>query len=357
MGSWNATCGITQLPITDGQRVAVIPLVVKQQDFFERDTLAGSGSTSNTIIAEPFSLPLFGVYDGYGGVKLDKNQLGTAYLTEQFTGLVTTGKLLEQPGGTPKPVKRVTRKMFERLLDRELLVSVPNIRKMGLEMLRESYDEMSSEARKGMTLYKDQLAVDLSSIPDTLEFALGAMLVPEALYQSLVAVAGADESFGYYDDTKKRVVAHKGGRRSELLREVTMSPAQKKKVAAAVDQALADGRAEGLPPPTDKDRAELTRLALFRVKHYIARLNEGSFFYGDSGEQAVAASLLQDDEQARTLWVDFMLFVSAMNAMRKHWAPQAGAGSSCALYEVDKYYRATHQFVGEALAAAEADVE
>lgn len=355
MGSWNATCGVTQLPITEDQRVAVIPLVVKQHDFLERDTLAGTGSCDNDRIAEPLALPLFGTYDGYGGVKLDKNQLGTTYLAELCKGLAAGGRLLENSSSTPKPVKRVTGKLFERLLDRELMVSVPNNRKMWLETLRETYDEMSPEQRKGMTHYKDQLAVDPASIPDNMEFALGAMLVPEALYQSLVAVAGADDSFGYYDDAKKKMTTHKGDRRSELMHELTLSAAHKKKLTSAVDQALAEGLAEGLPAPTDQDRAELTNMALFRTKQYIARLNENNFFYADGGEQAAAAGMLQDDERARTLWVDFMLFASALRNMRKHWAPQAGCGSSCQLYEVAKYYQAAHQFVGQALAKAESD--
>lgn len=355
MGSWNATCGITQLPITAGQRIVAIPLVVKQHDFLARDSLSGTGSCDNNRIAEPLALPLFGKYDGYGGVKLDKNQLGATYLNELFMGLVSSGKLLEHPGSTPKPVKRVTGKLFERLLDRELMVSVPNNRKMWLETLRETYDEMSPAERKGMAHYKDQLAVDPASIPDNMEFALGAMLVPEALYQSLVAVAGADESFGYYDDAKKKMVTHKGDRRSELMHELTLPAAHKKKLTAAVDQAFADGLAEGLPPPTDQDRTDLTELALFRMKHYIARLNGNNFFYADSGERAAAAGMLQDDEKARALWVDFMLFASALRNMRKHWAPQAGCGNSCQLYEVAKYYQAAHQFVGRALAEAESD--
>lgn len=43
MGSWNATCGVTQLPITAGDRVVLVPLIVKQPDFLARDNLGGRG--------------------------------------------------------------------------------------------------------------------------------------------------------------------------------------------------------------------------------------------------------------------------------------------------------------------------
>ena len=70
MGSWNATCGVTQLPIKEGDRVVLVPLVVKNHDFLSRSPLSGSGSVDNDLIAQPFTLPLLGAYNGYGGISL-----------------------------------------------------------------------------------------------------------------------------------------------------------------------------------------------------------------------------------------------------------------------------------------------
>lgn len=79
MGSWNATCAISQLPILMGEPAL---LVLIQQSLYPdicesdgRDMLGGTNS-----MWSPRALPLRGTYDGYGGLKVADAEHWTAQL-------------------------------------------------------------------------------------------------------------------------------------------------------------------------------------------------------------------------------------------------------------------------------------
>lgn len=63
MGSYNQTCGLTQLPISSGQKVVAFIL----EKTYEMDH--ATGTSYPTDLWAPFSLPLYGEYDDYGSLE------------------------------------------------------------------------------------------------------------------------------------------------------------------------------------------------------------------------------------------------------------------------------------------------
>lgn len=349
MGSWNATCGITQLPIISGQRIVAIPLVVKQHDFLARDSLAGSGACDNDLIAQPFALPVFGEYDDYGGIKLDDNQPGVAYLTKAFQALVKAGRLLKHPNGKPVPVKKASDELLDELMRRELLVNVPNQRKAWLKKLHELYASLPLEQQKGMGHYKAQMEVDPATLPDDIPFGLGVMFVPEALYLSLADAVGAEGAYGYYDHDEDVMVAFKGTRRDELSQMATLDGEGKAKLDKMTQMLDVHG-AEF----SEEQKALLLSTVSSLALQYAHKTSGRCFFFDDAVSAALSDLVVNDNGAARTLWVDFILFHSAMNAMRKQWTPQAGAGMSSGLYETHTLYQVANDFMSQTLAKCQA---
>ncbi len=348
MGSWNATCGVTQLPITAGDRVVLVPLIVKQPDFLARDNLGGTGSTSNDCIAQPFSLPIAGEYDDYGGIAADDGHLALKYLMQALQDWVDDDQALVRiKSGKPHPVTKLDEDVLDELMRGELHVLVPNTRKGWLKGLRDTYAQMSDEEKPGFSHYLPQMEIDPDTLPDRLSCPLGGMFVPESLYHGLVDVEAVEEAVGYWDDKTKALVKLGNTRREELEQQTSLSQAQRDKMAEArkaFEQAVADDE-------LDADIVEpLLRLLPMQAMPNPARMNGDYFYGGDVADAIVVDAALNDDAALRKLWVDFMLFSCVFYAMRKHWTPQPGAGSSCGLYETAKLYRVAQAFMAQSLA-------
>lgn len=68
MGCWNGTCGITQMPIVAGERVALIFLLENKYSDH-----GGSGFCYSNNQYSPITMPIFGEYNDYGAIdKIDK---------------------------------------------------------------------------------------------------------------------------------------------------------------------------------------------------------------------------------------------------------------------------------------------
>ena len=67
MGSWNSTCGVTQLPICTGDQVALFLLI--------DNTLSSSWDTNGHCYSNhywtPRTIQLYGTYDDYGGYEIE----------------------------------------------------------------------------------------------------------------------------------------------------------------------------------------------------------------------------------------------------------------------------------------------
>lgn len=352
MGSWNATCGVTQLPIRAGTPVVLIPLVVKQHDFLARDTLAGCGSTANDLIAQPLALPIYGTYNDYGGVDTPGSDEGQQFFVSLLRLLASRGELMHNRNGDPRPLANVNDRTLDKFNAGELLLQVDNTRKQWLLDLKKTID--GAKDKSGFSHYADQLKVDPQTLPDHFLFALGFMLVPRALYDSLCESEGAEKAFGYFDEGKRKMVTYDGNRAAELSTMCSLSPKQKTVVTALAkmrDVFGADDDKDGLSAKGMS--AAATQMLLQQAN----RLNRECFFYSEAAGMAVNAAASQDNRQALSLWVNFMLFVQAMRAMRKQWTPQAGAGDSNGLEYSARLYEATHAFVAKELAANKTEEE
>ena len=80
MGSWNETCGLSNLPITYKTPCLLFLLVKREEDRNAGGFPYPSGSW------RPISLPLHGTYDDYGTLKLDAsvNEVFMPYIKERF---------------------------------------------------------------------------------------------------------------------------------------------------------------------------------------------------------------------------------------------------------------------------------
>jgi len=351
MGSWNGTCGITQLPITAGQRIALIPLIIKQHDFLARDSLAGSGACSNDVIAQPFSMPLFGEYDDYGGIALDENQPGEAALLAVFEKLVGKGRLMRTPQAKPVPVETANIELLEEMLRRELIYQVNNPRKAWLKQLHETFAGLTPEQQGGMDHYKPQMEVNLDTLPDMLDLGMGAMMVHEELYFALAEQAGKADSFGYWDDAKSKLIEFKGDRRGELESFLVISDEQRERVAhlrSELEGMYAELSAAS--PTFTPARAEmlLAELPLSAIPKAMSTA-EDLFFFPFGVKHVLAQASGKNDETARQLWVNFMLFNSAFISLRKLWTPQTGAGSSAGLGDFHDIYKVQSDFMAKTM--------
>lgn len=325
MGTWNATCGISQMPIHEGEEAVMIPLAILAQNHFQRDTLLGAGASSNKLIAKPFSYPVFGRYRGSGDIEAAENDLGKRLLLDISLKLhAKLGGLVTNKGGAPTPVPETIseKRLYEHFARGELLMSEPNTRKEWLKHLHKTVSSVPANERSGFSHYEAQLAINLDTLPDTELTGLGMMLVARELYDALVEAEGQRESSGYWE--AGNYVAHAGTFRGELARYA---------------------RGQGSSDSLDGE-------------DYVQELMFETFY---SGNNVPATLLLQNaqkgSEAARDFWVSFMLFSSAMSGLRKQWVPQAGAGNSSGLDEAGDLYAIVHKHMGKKLLESERESE
>lgn len=88
MGCWNATCGVSHLPIEYGDKIATTALIIEpiKQDYL------GGGFSYPFEMANPMSIFFFGKYNDYGGVELDLSAVDQ----QLYSDLV---RAIEEDGG------------------------------------------------------------------------------------------------------------------------------------------------------------------------------------------------------------------------------------------------------------------
>ena len=85
MGCWNATCNVSRLPIFCGDEIVVIPLIAVSATV----TANTSYATDNFV---PFSFPIVGKYNDYGGIE-------DAVITEENDKLIRSYEFYKSNGG------------------------------------------------------------------------------------------------------------------------------------------------------------------------------------------------------------------------------------------------------------------
>lgn len=333
MGNWNATCGITQLPICRGERVALIPVLVKQHDFLARDTVLGSGAVENNLFAHPASFPVFGGYDGAGGISIDGQDVGRKHFLSLLQTLVSEKRLMDS-GDDARPVE-VTRfdedEVFETLSRGRLLVKMPNQRKNWLVEMRTLYEGLPDEQKGSMSHYLPQMEADTSSMPDFLLFGLGTMMVPAQLYAALAEVEGRKTVEQVWDADLKDYREANLSARQALKATCTLSGEMRATYTRHRELVEANFNGEELHTLLRYTQSIFVRPALAAC--------EGCLLFPHPAYGAVVAAAFEQDEVARQLFVDFILFSRAVASMRKQWATQTGGGNSAGLDASRDLYR------------------
>ncbi len=351
MGCWNGTCGLTQLPIREGERIALYPLVIKQLNFENRSSLTGHGATDNDLVAQPLSMPIFGEYDDYGGVKAEK-QLGVDMLKQTLQQYADDDVLfVSRPAR--KKIKKVTEQVLETFYEGGLYLEVPNTTKQWIANLQKTVNETPEGERGGFSHYDRYLKQDLTKLPDSLTYGFGVMMVCEPLFKDVVQAQGALESDGWFDHRAKKLVKYGDTERAELVNRATLSEDSLKKVETArADFAKLD-------TPDEGDSILSASKMVESMVLYSRALHESNtaLYATDLPDQLLSQAMLAQDAKYIDLWADNVLFCRAMQSLRKQWVPQTGAGSQAGLYEYGTLYRAVSKFMATALAEAEAEAD
>lgn len=330
MGTWNATCAVTQLPIKENERVVMIPLICKTVDHLARDNISGAGSVENDLLAQPLSIPLRGTYNGVGGIEPQDNDPGLKFMHHCLAALVKEQRLFDIDNGEPVLCTSVPEDALELLTRGNLLVHTKNPRRAWLKKLKDLYD--STEDKKGLAHYEPQLRVDINTVPEFLEMPLSLNLVPEALYDNIVVTSGLGESLDVWNEEKNEPIEFKGTFQEQLEAELTLSPEDIKKVAA-IRTAWSPQTMDllGVPVEPQKDNEAVEMLLQFVLKNQKKWMYDmcGKRYFSPHGIMpAFSSAVLDNDEGAKKAILKFELFGTAMQEMRKQWVPQTGAGSS-----------------------------
>lgn len=80
MGCWNGTCGISQLPILCGDNVTACLIAVPQNI-----RIGASGYCYITGFASPITMPFYGSYNDYGGIEDVKMNYNTKLICDKFS--------------------------------------------------------------------------------------------------------------------------------------------------------------------------------------------------------------------------------------------------------------------------------
>jgi hypothetical protein len=89
MGSWNATCGVSQLPIQAGDTVKAFLLIQHEWNH----ELRGSGTVYNTEYFRPWFFPVTASYNSYGSIENIKNDWNSQYMLKSFQRWLKDGKI------------------------------------------------------------------------------------------------------------------------------------------------------------------------------------------------------------------------------------------------------------------------
>jgi len=113
MGCWNATCGLSQLPIHHGDHVVGFLLEGRGNSGRNEGHLGAGGYCYSTDLFAPLFIPVFGKYDDYGSIEDIK---GSKILVD-FFNKEKTFKLVPDRGD--EAVKKPeTAKEFIRYVER-----------------------------------------------------------------------------------------------------------------------------------------------------------------------------------------------------------------------------------------------
>jgi hypothetical protein len=177
---------------------------------------------------------------------------------------------------------------------------------------------------------------------------LGLNFVSTTLYNALARQVGHSDAIARWNDSTKKMDVFEGSRAEQLQASLTLSPAEKDKVNLLFTSINMPKNLLSLEDKTsdtadDNVKYIVLSLLLKKLVPNAFQSAERLYFTREGATVAMGKAVLECDDKMRQELMDFELFASAMNGMRKQWIPQAGAGSSsnglenqdtCALYQL-----------------------
>lgn len=294
MGSYNGTCGISQLPIREGDRIVVFPLIARGKSH-----VGGSSWVYSNDLFEPLTPPLLGTYDDYGGIQqVDQNEELVVSLFE---------RLANDP---QSPLRSNTKsRRYEDVRDGDGIRPPSTAEELVNTYLREPNYECT-----------------------------GAMMIHEDIYIALL------------EETRTRRTLFVENPLEERLRKdvdefmVAHQKFLEKAPTIAADLKAAKQELNALPEDvSESDKKRVTRkwLDLFRIQQEIEygstdRYQDNEFvrFFMATENTTTAKRLAFRHftespltKESTRAYVDWIVFSHAMNLLRKTWIPQAGGGS------------------------------
>lgn len=310
MGSWNGTCGITQMPIKSGEKIILFPIMKNKHA-----NNGGSGFCYSHNQYSPISIPLVGTYDDYGGIEGITNN--KEFVFRHFQGLIQ--------------MKEFEIDNYEH--ERQLSINsdytgIPRT----IEELIEVY--MHEPIYKG----------------------LGFMMVHESVYKKII----------------EEMSQRKEYRKTKTLKETYLEDGKAflgeyneiKKNEAEIENQLDELRTKRQEDPENQKLIE-EFFTLFRKrdvlygdfqKHFKKNRFIDYFEYTKPNGYLLKEILIrlaeESEENQETILheiVDLILFEHGFDLLRKTWSPQSGAGSQSAEYYL-------HKLVAEAIIQKEKSV-
>jgi hypothetical protein len=98
MGSWNATCSITKLPITEGEEIVLFITISQMRDYLNFGNV-------DPELFHPLTGPFYGTYNDYGSIALNPDY--KEYHDAIFAAVMShiSGDLAETPKDVPQSIE------------------------------------------------------------------------------------------------------------------------------------------------------------------------------------------------------------------------------------------------------------
>jgi len=109
MGSWNGTCGLTQMAIQRGEEV--VCYIIAENAFYYRKDCYGGGFSYSKDLFKPVAIPIVGQYDEYGGLMNVDSKYDV--VLEAFIDAIQSENVKIEEGKEPDSIEKLIRYIQE----------------------------------------------------------------------------------------------------------------------------------------------------------------------------------------------------------------------------------------------------
>lgn len=291
MGSWNGTCGLTQLPIQQGDKVA---LFVLKRDRFP--STSGGGFVYSYNQYSPICVPIFGEYDDYGGVENIYKNEEVAYAHLMY--LLEDGKM-------PYNQKELERqKSIGPIIDKK----PQNLKQFINDFIERGVFEGIGFMMVHESVYQDVLK-EMNSRKPYKRTATKKQLLMEDLNK-------------YLDESKrKQNLLQEAKEQLYLLKEKREKTVEEEKILKQLEETVFKAEMNNFGRNGNPNNQ------VFGFYHSY----EGNF---ELLQNLLHMAVFHDDSDYHESLIDLIMFNHVVNFMRKMWIPQVGTGSGSGEYQL-----------------------